>query len=159
HYDPGTALGEKFDVCPPEPAACASHDRDLPLQRNSFGHLALLRGGPQNLGTRDRQVRAARDHRGQLVFRNSGPSLKLNFCPIQRSACVSTVRPTYSAQEVREEGRKRFRSRLKTYAAGATTVVSAATVSCSELGRPDGYQNPVLSFILSGAVHGLRHIS
>src|SRR5438552_6589461 len=42
HHDPGTAFGEKFDVCPPQPAACPSHNRDLPLQRNSFSHLATL---------------------------------------------------------------------------------------------------------------------
>src|SRR6266704_1498483 len=27
HDDPGTAFGEKFDVCPPQPAACPSHNR------------------------------------------------------------------------------------------------------------------------------------
>src|SRR5215204_4101589 len=42
HHDPGTAFGEKFDVCPPQPAACPSHNPDLPLQRNSFSHLAIL---------------------------------------------------------------------------------------------------------------------
>src|SRR5438067_1017815 len=42
HHDPGTAFGEKFDVCPPQPAACASHNRDLALQRNSFCHLGIL---------------------------------------------------------------------------------------------------------------------
>src|SRR4030088_1705629 len=42
HHDPGTAFGEKFHVRPPQPAACPSHNRDLPLQRNSFGHLAIL---------------------------------------------------------------------------------------------------------------------
>src|SRR5438270_8770764 len=42
HHDPGTAFGEKFDVCPPQRAACPSHNRDLPLQRNSFSHLATL---------------------------------------------------------------------------------------------------------------------
>src|SRR5882724_1141622 len=42
HHDPGTAFGEKFDVCPPQPAACPSHNRDLSLQRNSFGHVAIL---------------------------------------------------------------------------------------------------------------------
>src|SRR6516225_12316933 len=42
HHDPGPAFGEEFDVCPPQPAACPSHDRDLPLQRNSFRHLAIL---------------------------------------------------------------------------------------------------------------------
>src|SRR5215471_8361612 len=41
HHDPGTAFGEKFDVCPPQPAACPSHNGDLALQRNSFSHLAL----------------------------------------------------------------------------------------------------------------------
>jgi hypothetical protein len=38
--DPGTAFGEKFDVCAPQPAACPSHNRDLPLQRNPLSHLA-----------------------------------------------------------------------------------------------------------------------
>src|SRR5437899_10442551 len=42
HHDPGTAFGEKFDVCPPQPAACPSHNRDLSPQRNSFNHLAIL---------------------------------------------------------------------------------------------------------------------
>src|SRR5438477_9769144 len=42
HHDPGPAFGEKFDVCPPQPATCASHNRDLSLQRNSFCHLAIL---------------------------------------------------------------------------------------------------------------------
>src|SRR5262249_11186251 len=42
HNDPGAALGEKFDICPPKPATCASHNRDLSLQRNSFCHLAIL---------------------------------------------------------------------------------------------------------------------
>src|SRR5260370_14883830 len=42
HHNPGAAFGEKFNVCPSQPAACPSHDRDLPLQRNSFGHLAIL---------------------------------------------------------------------------------------------------------------------
>src|SRR5215813_4483841 len=42
HNDPGAALGKKFDVCPPKPATCASHNRDLSLQRNSFCHLAIL---------------------------------------------------------------------------------------------------------------------
>src|SRR5256885_15758400 len=42
HNDPGAAFGEKFDVCPPKPATCASHNRDLSLQRNSFCHLAIL---------------------------------------------------------------------------------------------------------------------
>src|SRR5262249_45434649 len=42
HDDPGAALGEKFDVCPPKPATCAGHNRDLSLQRNSFCHLAIL---------------------------------------------------------------------------------------------------------------------
>src|SRR6516225_5190170 len=42
HHDPGPAFGEEFDVCPPQPAACPSHDRDLPQQRNSFRHLAIL---------------------------------------------------------------------------------------------------------------------
>src|SRR5436309_7749799 len=46
HHDPGPAFGEEFDVCPPQPAACPSHNRDLPLQRNSFGHLAILVGNP-----------------------------------------------------------------------------------------------------------------
>ena len=50
HHDPSTALGEKFDVCPPQPAGCPSHNRDLPLQRDSFGHLAILLWGPQNVG-------------------------------------------------------------------------------------------------------------
>jgi hypothetical protein len=42
HHDPGTAFGEKFDVCPPQPAARPRHNRDLSLQRNSFSHLAIL---------------------------------------------------------------------------------------------------------------------
>src|SRR5499427_1310048 len=42
HHDPGAAFGEKLDVCPPKPAACPSHNRDLSLQRNSFSHLAIL---------------------------------------------------------------------------------------------------------------------
>src|SRR5437899_12567836 len=42
HHDPGTAFGEKFDVCPPQPAARPGHHRDLPLQRNSLSHLATL---------------------------------------------------------------------------------------------------------------------
>src|SRR5215813_8667319 len=42
HHDPGTAFGEKFDVCPSQPAACPSHNRDLSLQRNAFSHLAIL---------------------------------------------------------------------------------------------------------------------
>src|SRR5207248_1561989 len=42
HNGPGAAFGEKFDVCPPQPATCASHNRDLSLQRNSFCHLAIL---------------------------------------------------------------------------------------------------------------------
>src|SRR5215471_14412360 len=42
HHDPGTAFGEKFDVCPPQPAACPSHNRDLSLQRKAFSHLAIL---------------------------------------------------------------------------------------------------------------------
>src|SRR5215471_10180784 len=50
-HDPGTALGEKFDVCSPQPAACPSHNRDLPLQRNSLSHLAILLGS-NNLSTR-----------------------------------------------------------------------------------------------------------
>src|SRR5436189_2624693 len=41
HDDPGTACGEKLDVCPPQPAACPSHNRDLSIQRDSFSHLAL----------------------------------------------------------------------------------------------------------------------
>src|SRR2546426_3842990 len=67
HHDPGPAFGEEFDVCPPQPAACPSHDRDLPLQRNSFGHLAILLWGTPECGRAcDRQVRAAHDRRGQL---------------------------------------------------------------------------------------------
>src|SRR5438445_8886720 len=67
HHDPGTAFGEKFDVRPPQPAACPSHNRDLPLQRNSFGHLAILLWGTPECGRAcDRQVRAAHDRRGQL---------------------------------------------------------------------------------------------
>src|SRR5437588_8508917 len=42
HHDPGTASGEKFDVCPPQPAACPSHNGDLSPQRNSFSHRAIL---------------------------------------------------------------------------------------------------------------------
>src|SRR5207244_12522892 len=45
HHDPGTAVGEKFHVRPPQPAACPSHNRDLSPQRNSFGHLAILLWG------------------------------------------------------------------------------------------------------------------
>src|SRR5437016_5763748 len=41
HDDPGTAFGEKFDVWPSQHAARPSHNRDLPLQRNSFSHLPL----------------------------------------------------------------------------------------------------------------------
>src|SRR5467141_113480 len=50
HHDPGAAFGEKFDVCPPQPAACPRHNRDLPLQRNSFGHLAILLWGTPECG-------------------------------------------------------------------------------------------------------------
>src|SRR6516165_9200300 len=51
HHDPGAAFGEEFDVCPPQPAAGTSHNRDLPLQRNSFRHLAhLCRQGVVSLG-------------------------------------------------------------------------------------------------------------
>src|SRR5579859_7947915 len=42
HHNPGAAFGEKFDVCPSQPAACPGHNHDLSLQRNSFGHLAIL---------------------------------------------------------------------------------------------------------------------
>src|SRR5262245_26362143 len=42
HHDPGPAFGEEFDVCPPQPAAGPSHNRDLSFQRNSFRHLAML---------------------------------------------------------------------------------------------------------------------
>src|SRR5215469_9054244 len=32
HHDPGTAFGEKFDICPPQPTACPSNNRDLSIQ-------------------------------------------------------------------------------------------------------------------------------
>src|SRR5438309_21660 len=38
HHDPGAAIGEKFDVRPPQPAACPCHNRDLSIQRDSFSH-------------------------------------------------------------------------------------------------------------------------
>src|SRR5215467_13692578 len=42
HHHPGTTFGEKFNVGPPQPAACPRHNRDPPLQRDSFSHLAIL---------------------------------------------------------------------------------------------------------------------
>jgi hypothetical protein len=39
-HDPGTAFGEKFDVCAPQPATRAGHDRHFPLQRNPLSHPA-----------------------------------------------------------------------------------------------------------------------
>src|SRR5919197_423091 len=42
HHDPGTALREKFDVRPPQSAACPRHNRDLSVQQNWFSHLAIL---------------------------------------------------------------------------------------------------------------------
>src|SRR5213595_944047 len=56
HNDPGPAFGEEFDVCPPQPAACPSHDRDLPLQRNSFRHLAILFRQGLNASARNRDT-------------------------------------------------------------------------------------------------------
>src|SRR5207237_10328999 len=51
HHDAGTAFGEKFGICPPQPAACPSNNRDLPRQRNSLSHLAIpfrsCVGGPR----------------------------------------------------------------------------------------------------------------
>src|SRR5215469_5068774 len=58
HHDPRTAFGQKLDVSPPQPAACASHNRDLPRQRNSFGHLASF--SPKT------QPRASEPGRSQL---------------------------------------------------------------------------------------------
>src|SRR6266566_5653925 len=56
HNDPGAAFGEKFDVCPPKPATCASHNRDLSLQRNSFCHLAILLPARLNASARNRDT-------------------------------------------------------------------------------------------------------
>src|SRR5918995_1574264 len=69
HHDPGITFGEKFAVCPPQPAACPSHNRDLPLQRNSLSHLAILfrkrRWGPRMaLGRCRRKPMSARWRRG-----------------------------------------------------------------------------------------------
>jgi hypothetical protein len=56
HHDSSTAFGKKFDVCPPEPAACASHNRDLPLKRDSFSH--LLQSSDSDAALRQRRVDA-----------------------------------------------------------------------------------------------------
>src|SRR5215469_16617378 len=42
HRDSRTAFGQKFGVRPAQPAACPSHNGDLSIQGNSFGHLAIL---------------------------------------------------------------------------------------------------------------------
>src|SRR5882757_8300809 len=60
HHNPGAAFGEKFDVRPPQPTACPGHNRDLPLQRNSFGHLVILLWETRNAG-RPRRRRARPD--------------------------------------------------------------------------------------------------
>src|SRR5262249_23404293 len=79
HHDPGPAFGEEFDVCPPQPAACPGHDRDLPLQRNSFRHLAILFRQRLNASARNRDANC----RGRYV-----PLAKPDTRPPQ-----STMRP------------------------------------------------------------------
>src|SRR6516165_2221954 len=56
HNDPGAAFGEKFDVCPPKPATCASYNRDFSLQRNSFCHRAILLPARLNVSSRNRDT-------------------------------------------------------------------------------------------------------
>src|ERR1700738_4567755 len=110
HHDPGPAFGEEFDVCPPQPAACPSHDRDLPLQRNSFRHLAILFRQRLNASARNRDtdcrgamslwqsqihVRPSRPAEGQLRV-NRAISTVCQTLPVYPNQRTSTDRPNWS---------------------------------------------------------------
>src|SRR5215471_17160934 len=89
HHDPGPAFGEEFDVCPPQPAACPSHDRDPPFQRNSFRHLAILFRQRLNASARNRDTNC----RGAMSLLAKPDSRPRNRLPLPGGSLMSAYGP------------------------------------------------------------------